>query len=156
MILYTMDSIHHLLSLTLGGLLLFALLSGGDYSNGISGCGRMVALGLARCGFGDQLLEAIEKDEDPAIFSPRLRGLICAELRDNHQGKLGTRHPSLAAKFPDNFPDPKIVRLYNNWPHHGLAAEQSRLKATGKHASPRFPKSHSFALTTSDGRLSLS
>ena len=113
MILYTMDSIHHLLSLTLGGLLLFALLSGGDYTNGIFGCGRMVALRLARCGFGDQLLEAIKKDEDPAIFSPRLRGLICAELRDNPQGKLGTHHPSLAAQFPDDFPDPKIVHLYN-------------------------------------------
>jgi len=113
MILYTVDSIHRSLSLTLGGLLLFALLSGGDYSNGIFGCGRVVALGLARCGFGDQLLEAIDKDEDPAIFSPRLRGLICAELRDNSQGKLGSRHPSLAAQFPDDFPDPKIVRLYN-------------------------------------------
>ncbi|KIM49770.1 hypothetical protein M413DRAFT_48000, partial [Hebeloma cylindrosporum] len=132
MVLYTLDSIHRSLSLTLGGLLLFALLSGGDYSNGIYGCGRVVALGLARCGFGDQLLEAIEKDEDPAIFSPRLRGLICTELRENPQGKLDTRHPSLAAQFPDDFPNPEVVKLYHkpvtSWSYNQKLPSQGNWK----------------------------
>ena len=47
MVFYTLEAICDKLSLTQGALLLFALLSGGDYDQGIRGCGRVVALGLA-------------------------------------------------------------------------------------------------------------
>ena len=40
--------------------MLYALLAGGDYSKGVAGCGPVIALGLARCGFGDDLLSAIK------------------------------------------------------------------------------------------------
>lgn len=46
-------------NLSQDGLILIALLSGGDYSNGVEGCGPQVAAGLARCGFGDSLVAKI-------------------------------------------------------------------------------------------------
>jgi hypothetical protein len=112
MALYTLEAIQHKLALTLGGLLLFALLAGGDYDKGVPGCGRVMAVGLAKCGYGDQLLNAINSNEDFGIFAPRLRDQICAELREDLQGQLGARHPSLANKFPDDFPKREIIDLY--------------------------------------------
>jgi 5'-3' exonuclease len=56
----TSQRIAEISGLTGGGLLLYALLSGGDYSPGITGCGPVIALALARC-FGDILLSAIRK-----------------------------------------------------------------------------------------------
>jgi len=114
MVFYTLEAICDKLSLTRGALLLFALLSGGDYDQGIRGCGRVVALGLAQCGFGDELLSAIERNEDINIFGPRLRNAICAELRGNSQGKLGARHPSLAAQVPEDFPNREVLELYTH------------------------------------------
>lgn len=43
-------------SLTRAGMVLIALLRGGDYSSGVKGCGIHIAYALARCGFGDTLL----------------------------------------------------------------------------------------------------
>jgi len=112
MALYTLEAIQHKLTLSLGGLLLFALLTGGDYDKGTPGCGRVVAAGLAKCGYGDQLLNAINSNEDFDIFAPRFRDQIRAELREDLQGQLGTRHPSLANQFPDDFPKREIIDLY--------------------------------------------
>jgi len=47
-------------SLPQGGLILFALLCGRDYDQGIKICGGATAFGLAKCGFGEELLEAVE------------------------------------------------------------------------------------------------
>ena len=112
MALYTLEAIQRKLALSLGDLLLFALLTGGDYDKGVPGCGRVVAAGLAKCGFGDQLLNAINSNEDFNIFAPRLRDQIRCELREDLQGQLGTRRPSLANQFPDDFPKHDIIDLY--------------------------------------------
>ena len=112
MALYTLEAIQHKLSLTLGGLLLFTLLTGGDYDKGVPGCGQVVAVGLARCGYGDQLLNALNNNEYFNIFAPRLHDQICAELRKDLQGQLGAHRPSLASQFPDNFPKCEVIDLY--------------------------------------------
>ena len=112
MALYTLEAIQHKLSLTLGGLLLFALLTRGDYDKGVPGCGQVVAVGLAKCGYGDQLLDAINNNEDFNIFAPCLHDQICAKLREDLQGQLGAHHPSLASQFPDNFPKCEVIDLY--------------------------------------------
>ena len=44
--------------LTWEGLILIALLCGNDYHTGVPGCGMKIAVGLARCGFGERLLVA--------------------------------------------------------------------------------------------------
>ncbi|KAI0341275.1 hypothetical protein BDW22DRAFT_343822 [Trametopsis cervina] len=46
-------------NLTQEGLILIALLSGGDYSKGVEGCGPQVAACLAQCGFGESLVNKI-------------------------------------------------------------------------------------------------
>ncbi|CAE6506169.1 unnamed protein product [Rhizoctonia solani] len=46
--------------LTRGGMILIALLSGGDYDEGAKRCGPKTALALAQRGLGDELLDAFE------------------------------------------------------------------------------------------------
>jgi len=101
--------------LTEGGLLLYALLSGGDYSPGVAGCGPVIALGLARC-FGNALLSAVENidvnnGKADALFA-KLREQICSELETNSQGLLGFCHLAVAKGFPDTFPDRHTLNLY--------------------------------------------
>ena len=49
---------HEDIQLTQGGLVLIGVLRGGDYSDGLHGCGVQTAHGLAKAGFGDTLLHA--------------------------------------------------------------------------------------------------
>lgn len=35
-------------------------MSGGDYDPGIEGCGALTAHGLAKCGYGDTLVDGLE------------------------------------------------------------------------------------------------
>ena len=100
-----------------GGLLLYALLAGGDYSKGVAGCGPAISLGLVRCGFGDDLLSATESmdlggHEADNVFAD-LRRRICSELETNCRGLLGSCHPTVARDFPDTFPDRDILKLYH-------------------------------------------
>jgi hypothetical protein len=56
---FTSDVLQQTLNLSYGGLILFALLAGGNYDpSSIPGCGSRTALALAQCCFGDQLFEA--------------------------------------------------------------------------------------------------
>jgi Holliday junction resolvase YEN1 len=59
-----MDTIENTVGLSRGGLLLVALLSKGDYSDGLDGCGPVISAALARCGFGERILLAFERFED--------------------------------------------------------------------------------------------
>jgi len=111
----TSQRIAEISGLTEGGLLLYTLLSGGDYSPGISGCGPVIALALSRC-FGDAFLSAVENiDVDDCkadgVFK-KLRDQICGELETNSRGFLGFCHPAVAKEFPETFPDCNILKLY--------------------------------------------
>ncbi|CAE6472380.1 unnamed protein product [Rhizoctonia solani] len=59
---YRMDDIEKdpACKLTRGGMILIALLSGGDYDQGAKRCGPKTALALAQRGLGDELLNAFE------------------------------------------------------------------------------------------------
>jgi len=99
------------INLSRGGLLLYALLVGGDYHTGVAGCGQKAATGLERCGFGDELLNAVENQILHTFlsdFSDRIR----FELRNNPRGILKTKYTSLARTFPDCFPEQYILGLY--------------------------------------------
>lgn len=95
--------------------MLYALLSGGDYSPGITGCGPIIALALSRC-FGDILLSAVENldidDHKADKAFANLRDQICNELETNSRGFLGFCHPAVAKGFPETFPDRNILKLY--------------------------------------------
>ncbi|KAJ7802203.1 PIN domain-like protein, partial [Mycena olivaceomarginata] len=104
----------HPLYLDEDGLLLFALLVGGDYDAGIPGCGSKIAHALARCGFGRDLRQILTSS-DGARQKDRLdawRTALKAELSNNSSGLLDRRHRKLADNIPGDFPKLNIVRLY--------------------------------------------
>ncbi|KAI0031029.1 PIN domain-like protein, partial [Vararia minispora EC-137] len=114
---------HPDIQLTRGGLVLIALLNGGDYHpEGVPGCGPQIARGLARCGFGEQLLEAARKhsrddERDMAqlqAFLSEWRNAIRQELRTNSRGYLPRKQATLSQNFPEDFPDIEVLYLYTN------------------------------------------
>ncbi|KAF8272711.1 hypothetical protein EI94DRAFT_1795938 [Lactarius quietus] len=108
---------HPSVQLTRGGLILIGLLSGGDYHQaGLPRCGPGIAHGLAKCGLGDELLNAtqsLSRDELPD-FLTTWREDLRGELRTNARGHLGSKKPSLAKAVPDSFPDIDVLLSYTN------------------------------------------
>jgi Holliday junction resolvase YEN1 len=116
---YTLDNIltHPSVQLTRGGLILIGLLSGGDYHQaGLPRCGPGIAHGLAKCGFGDELLGAAQSlsRNELSDFLTMWREDLRSELRTNAHGHLGSKKPSLAKAVPDSFPDIDVLLLYTN------------------------------------------
>ncbi|KAI0093320.1 hypothetical protein BDY19DRAFT_989970 [Irpex rosettiformis] len=102
------------IALTRGGMILFALLCGGDYDNnkGIRNLSAGFALGLARQGYGDRLLSAYYQGPDHLrAFLPGWRRELGNELRTNTSGLLPGRKD---VSLPQNFPDLTIFELYAN------------------------------------------
>ncbi|THH15482.1 hypothetical protein EW146_g5002 [Bondarzewia mesenterica] len=112
--LYTADAIrsHPDIGLTRGGLILIALLSGGDYHSGVARFGPHIAHALARCGYGDQLLTIYERrmvqDIRPSLA--QWRNAIHDELLTNSHGFLSRKFPSYT--LPPDFPDMLVVANY--------------------------------------------
>ncbi|OCH91322.1 PIN domain-like protein [Obba rivulosa] len=108
---------HSSIRLTQGGMILFGILCGGDYHQaGLMGCGATTAHGLAKCGFGDSLLEAarnLPRDVLPE-FLATWREDLRQELRTNSKGHLGRKMPSLAKKIPEDFPNVEVLLSYTN------------------------------------------
>ncbi|KAF8804934.1 hypothetical protein BYT27DRAFT_7010473, partial [Phlegmacium glaucopus] len=77
-------------------------------------CGSATAFGLARCGFGDELLEAAQNFQGKAFddFLLRWRIELQHELESNSRGMLHSRQPQLAGQIPDSFPNRDIIQLY--------------------------------------------
>ena len=121
------------INLTHGGLILIALLSGGDYHQaGLSGCGPKVAHGLAKCGFGDSLLSAartLPKDGLQEYLIAWKRDLA-EELRNNSRGILGRRYISLSKAIPEEFPDIDILMSYANPVTSETEGKAHKIKAT--------------------------
>ena len=105
------------INLTHGGLILIAILSGGDYHQaGLPRCGPNIAHGLAECGFGDSLLHAAQtmSRDELVVFLSTWRQDIGDELRTNSRGIIGRKNPALANSVPENFPDTDILFSYTN------------------------------------------
>lgn len=107
---------HPEVHLTRGGMILIGLMKGGDYHpGGLVGCGPIIAHALARCGFGDSLLQAAkDADRDKlAPFLTRWRHDLRHELLTNSRGYLRHVPPSLT-DIPDSFPDIDVLLSYVN------------------------------------------
>ncbi|PPR00575.1 hypothetical protein CVT24_005460 [Panaeolus cyanescens] len=123
---YSAAQIYENLHLTRGGLILFALLCGGDYDSGIPHCGPAVSIGLSRCGYGDELANKPdglgpdvdeETQGDPQAstqgFFDRWRQAVYHELVTNDHQHLPSRQPSIATSIQAlRFPDPRVLSLY--------------------------------------------
>ncbi|OBZ74413.1 hypothetical protein A0H81_05378 [Grifola frondosa] len=97
-------------------LILIGVLRGGDYNQGLSGCGVAIAHGLAKCGFGDTLLQAARtlSREQLLVFLNTWREELRQELRTNSQGRLPRKSPSLAKSIPNDFPNLDVLLSYTN------------------------------------------
>ncbi|KAF8833963.1 PIN domain-like protein [Paxillus ammoniavirescens] len=107
----------HEVSLSCSGLLLMAVLCGGDYNNGLRGCGWTTALGLARYRLGDNLFDAMHNLEaaDLAAFITSWRDRLCQMLARDPAGHLRRCHPALAKiASSGSFPDLDVVRAYTH------------------------------------------
>ncbi|MDA4133036.1 MAG: hypothetical protein OK454_07930, partial [Thaumarchaeota archaeon] len=92
------------------GMVLVALMSGGDYiPEGVPGCGVKVACEAARAGFGKSICR-LKKSDTRAIAE--WRESLIHELRSNESGFFRTRHKALA--IPDSFPNLDILRYYTH------------------------------------------
>ncbi|KAF8870313.1 PIN domain-like protein [Mucidula mucida] len=113
--IYSRNRINKDLGISLGGLLLFVLLVGGDYdTDGLKGCGKHIAAGLARTSLGDDLQEAFRRllPADFVIFCVMWCQRLACELWSNTSRMLPSRFPTLAANIPNMFPIYAVVRLY--------------------------------------------
>ncbi|KAI0327608.1 PIN domain-like protein [Cubamyces sp. BRFM 1775] len=101
--------------LSVGDLVLLALLLGSDYDpSGLRHCGPRIARGLARYGLGRSLYAALcsSSNEELANFLPRWRTTLREKLRFDPNHFIGRQCPALAASIPQNFPDVSIARLF--------------------------------------------
>ncbi|KAL8768258.1 MAG: hypothetical protein Q9209_005489 [Squamulea sp. 1 TL-2023] len=99
-------------SLDSDGMILIALMSGGDYiPAGIPGCGIKTACEATRAGFGRGLCKLNRHD---SIGFNQWRERLEYELRVNESGFFRSRHKTLAAAIPGTFPDRTVLRYYTN------------------------------------------
>lgn len=109
------------------GMILVALLSGGDYDEaGVPGIGSTLACEIARAGFGTDLLDLMKKGDETELQEWRER--LQFELETNESGYFKMKRKSL--KIPDTFPDRKILSYYTNpsvTPEEQLVALEQKL-----------------------------
>lgn len=92
------------------GMVLVALMSGGDYlPEGIPGAGVKVACEAARAGFGKSLCQ-LKRSNTSELAS--WKEWLTYELRHNESGFFRTRHKALT--IPDDFPNMEILRYYTH------------------------------------------
>jgi holliday junction resolvase YEN1 len=91
------------------GMILVALLSGGDYNTeGIPGFGPSLSCEIARAKFGTELLQLVRNGDADGVKEWRER--LQYELETNESGYFRKRHKTI--KIPDNFPDSTICGYY--------------------------------------------
>ncbi|KAK6507372.1 hypothetical protein TWF481_005808 [Arthrobotrys musiformis] len=100
--------------LTPAGMILAALLSGGDYDTaGVAGIGMKQAVAAAKAGYGDELLEACKlAASDGGHALQEWRQKLETGLRTNPNKIFPRKQPK--ARVPDDFPNLQIVDYYIN------------------------------------------
>ncbi|KAK0485584.1 PIN domain-like protein [Armillaria luteobubalina] len=96
-----------------GRLFLFAILLGGDYANGLQGCGQKTTHVLCQTDLGDSLLTAVTV-MGPIVLDNFLVGWrmwLQSELLNPTIGRA-SRCLALENKLPDDFLNPQVLRLY--------------------------------------------
>ena len=104
------ESTFELSKLDPAGMILIAMLSGGDYSDGLPGFGIHMACDIARAGFGTELLDLLKADDHDGIQDWRDRLQI--ELEENTSGYFKKKHKTI--RIPPHFPDVKVLKHYTD------------------------------------------
>ncbi|KAK7013550.1 hypothetical protein R3P38DRAFT_3206938 [Favolaschia claudopus] len=126
--------------LTRGGWLLFALLAGGDYDPGCSGCGVKTAHAIARGSLGDALLHAASQNPVPTtdvvVFLAAWKHDLCQEFLEDPHGLLGRKYKSISQTIADSdFSHADVILSYvhpvtSYSPHHILPPHRTWSLAT--------------------------
>ncbi|KAJ7048602.1 PIN domain-like protein, partial [Mycena amicta] len=115
------------LNLDEAGIILVALLAGGDYDQGIAGCSAEISHRLAKAGFGTTLHTIVTTHTGDTLQYrlEKWRQSIRAQLVSNPSGLLDRRHPQVASRITAAFPDLRVFNLYamptTSWSPHVLA-----------------------------------
>ncbi|KAL6822955.1 hypothetical protein J3E69DRAFT_338315 [Trichoderma sp. SZMC 28015] len=111
------------------GMVLVALMSGGDYiPEGVPGCGPKVACEAAKAGFGKSLCQLRASDTEGIR---QWKKSLTHELRTNESEYFRTRHKAL--DIPEDFPNVEVLRYYTHpvvSPESTLEVVRQRLKET--------------------------
>lgn len=92
------------------GMVLVALMSGGDYiPEGVPGCGVKVACEAAKAGFGKRLCR-IKRSDSSALLEWREE--LIRELRTNESKFFRVKHKALT--LPKDFPNIEVLRYYTH------------------------------------------
>ncbi|KYK58396.1 flap structure-specific endonuclease [Drechmeria coniospora] len=103
------------------GMVLVALMSGGDYlPDGIPGCGVKVACEAAQAGYGKSVC-SLKTSDEAGLHA--WRQSLMHELKTNEKGYFRTKHKALA--IPEDFPNLEVLRFYT----HPAVSQQAKLDA---------------------------
>ena len=130
------------------GMVLVALMSGGDYvPQGIAGCGPKTACEAAKAGFGRELCQIPRKDKAAlGIWRERLS----YELRTNESHYFRSKHKAL--KISPEFPDKDVLGYYIR-PVVSSPEQVDKLRATVKwQQEPRIEDLRTFTAEAFDWR----
>ncbi|KAG1847570.1 PIN domain-like protein, partial [Suillus subluteus] len=112
---YTEDGLEHGASLAQGDRLLIALLAGGDYDEGVSGCGIKIAHKVAQHSkIGQEMLHAF-LSLAPELFSERAKELVMelhSMLATDPYHFLGRQYKAVADSIPLEFPRCEVISKY--------------------------------------------
>lgn len=101
------------------GMVLVALMSGGDYiPEGVPGCGPKVACEAAKAGYGKSLCQLRASDTDGLR---QWKASLMHELQTNESKYFRIRHKSLT--IPEDFPNMEVLRYYT----HPVVSPESML-----------------------------
>ncbi|CAG9980605.1 unnamed protein product [Clonostachys byssicola] len=118
------------LGLNREGMVLVALMSGGDYlPDGIPGCGVKVACEAAKAGFGASICRLKASDTEAIQI---WREELIHELKTNDSKHFRTKHKALS--IPDDFPNLEVLGYYT---HPVVSPAASLEKVKEKLAQPR-------------------
>ncbi|CAF9932488.1 MAG: hypothetical protein HETSPECPRED_008380 [Heterodermia speciosa] len=108
--LYRSDAIETKSGINREGMILIALMSGGDYlPGGIPGCGIKIAYAAAKGGFGAELCKLHNEDIEGL---KRWRSWLQHELDTNEGGYFKRSYKAL--RIPETFPDKNILSYYTH------------------------------------------
>ncbi|KAF8317915.1 hypothetical protein DL93DRAFT_2076435 [Clavulina sp. PMI_390] len=121
------------------GFILIGLLSGGDYEekdlpgSKLNGCGIATAHALARCGFGEELVNAFNvlQPDEFQDYLVQWRAALREELKTNSHGFMRAKQARLANAIPETFPNIKVLRAYVQ-----PVTSRSEAVAAGRDPSP--------------------
>ncbi|KXT00294.1 hypothetical protein AC578_6476 [Pseudocercospora eumusae] len=131
------------------GMILVALMSGGDYiTEGIPGCGPKVGCDAARAGFGKELVDLAKRRDMAGLKAWRER--LQHEIKTNESKYFSRKNNSL--KIPEEFPNREVLGYYTD-PCISTPEKLMRLRADLKWDQDiDFPALRSFAADAFDWR----